>query len=498
MTEGERDSKTGELTTLGDKRSTYSKVLPYQQIHHYKAVLDNSFAIGNGILKAIIGYQQNRRQEFESEEHEHNHEHADEEEHEHNSSVSDGFPVGSSPSPSLDFLLHTLTYDTHYSYNGFDSWKLTGGIGGMYQHSLNEGEEYLIPAYRLFDLGAYLTANKTWKQWTFSGGLRFDTRHIHSYQLIENDKERFSDFTRNFNAVSASLGAVYRAGKHINIRANIARGFRAPNLSELGSNGVHHGTLHYEVGNRDLRPEHSWQGDLGLDVSSRYLSAEVALFINRIENYIFTEAAPYDISSDEYTTFRYTQGDALLKGFETSLDIHPIHQLHLGAAFSMVDARQLHQPIETRYLPQTPAPRITSEVKWEFTHNGDHHTDAPHHTHERAQHHLLDHIFDNAYVSISLEHTFRQNHYYRADNTETATPAYTLLNLSAGTDIMLPKGRKLCELYLFANNLLDIAYQDHLNRLKYADTNVLTGRQGIFNPGRNFTVKLIFPLTFAN
>lgn len=468
MTEGERDPLTGELTTLSDKRSTYSKVLPYQQIHHYKAILDNSFVFGYGLLKAIIGYQQNRRQEFEAE------------------------------GPSLDFLLHTLTYDARYSYNGSDSWKLTGGLGGMFQRSLNKGEEYLIPAYRLFDLGAFLTVNKTWKQWTFSGGIRYDTRHLHSYQLIEEEEERFGDFTRNFNALSASLGAVYRAGQHLNIRTNIARGFRAPNLSELGSNGIHHGTLHYEVGNRDLRPEHSWQGDLGFDFSSRYLSAELALFLNRIENYIFTEAVPEDVESEDYTTFRYTQGDALLKGFEMSLDLHPIHQLHIGAAFSTVDARQLHQPFETRYLPQTPAPRITSEVKWEFTHNGDHHSEVPHHAHERKEHHRLDHIFDNAYVSIGLEHNFRQNHYYRADNTETATPAYTLLNFSAGTDILLPKGRKVCELYFFVNNLFDKTYQDHLNRLKYADINARTGRQGIFNPGRNFSVKVIFPLTFAN
>ena len=91
---------------------------------------------------------------------------------------------------------------------------------------------------------------------------------------------------------------------------------------------------------------------------------------------------------------------------------------------------------------------------------------------------------------------FRQNHYYMADDTETATPAYTLLNLSAGTDILLRNGRKLCELYLIADNLLNCAYQSHLSRLKYADVNNRTGRRGIFNPGRNITIKLIFPVQF--
>ena len=468
MIEGERDKETGDLLYEGNIK-TYSKTPPFQQIHHYKAVLNNSIAIGSGLIKAILGYQHNRRQEFED---------ADE--------------------IALDFLLHTFTYDARYVMNERRGWRVTGGLGGMFQRSLNEGEEFLIPAYRLFDIGAYATCSKTMNQWTLSGGLRFDNRNLHSFQLIEDDKERFSDFTRNFNALTGSLGAVFNANSHINIRANVARGFRAPNLSELGSNGVHEGTLRYENGNSDLKPEHSWQGDLGFDYSSRYFSAELALFLNRIDNYIYAAATTPESypENQNYRYFRYTQGDALLKGFEAGFDIHPIHQLHLGATYSMVDARQLNQPLETRYLPLTPSPRLTGEVKWEFTHNGDHHSTAPHHSHESEHHHRLDHIFDNAFVSLSVEHYFRQDHYYMADDTETATPAYTLLNLSAGTDILLKNGRKLCELYLIADNLLDCAYQSHLSRLKYTDINIATGRRGIYNPGRNFTLKLIFPCHF--
>ena len=471
MTEGERDPETGDLVYDDDQYPggnlrTYKKALPYQQIHHYKAVLDNSFSLGNGLLKAIVGYQQNRRQEFE--------------EHHHEATAPGGLPVEehhhSADEPSLDLLLHTVTYDARYLHTGFDTWKLTAGIGGMFQRSLNKGEEFLIPDYRLFDIGAYATASKNWQKWTLSGGIRFDNRHLHSYALTEEGEERFADFTRNFNALTGSLGTVWHANSHLNIRANVARGFRAPNLSELGSNGAHHGTLRYEIGNPDLKAEHSWQGDLGFDYSSRYISAELALFINRIGNYIYAAAVPSPSAAvpspsgeGGYRHFRYTQGDALLKGFEAGIDVHPLHQLHIGATYSMVDARQLNQPLETRYLPLTPAPRLTGEVKWEFTHNGDHHSSAPHHTGESEHHHRLDHIFDNAYVAVSVEHYFRQNHYYMADDTETATPAYTLLNC---------------------------AYQSHLSRLKYADVNNRTGRRGIFNPGRNITIKLIFPVQF--
>ena len=512
MTEGERDAVTGQLVSESDDVKTYRKTAPFQQVRHYKAVLDNSVVLGNGVLKAVVGYQQNRRQEYEE---------PDEAE--------------------LDFRLHTLTYDARYVYGGCEGWKLTGSAGGMWQRSLNEGEEVLIPAYRLLDFGAYVTASKELKRWTLRGGVRFDSRSLRSFQRGEtapngagttaggagtaaakgagtaaggaraaaaggtdegaDGEMRFEGFRRSFGTVTGSIGAVYHATPRMNVRFNVARGFRAPNLSELGSNGVHEGTLRYEKGNKDLKAEHSWQADLGMDYSGRYVSVEAALFLNRIENYIYAaRVAPADAGlSDEETegfrTFRYTQGDAVLKGFEVGIDVHPIHQLHIGSTFSMVDARQLHQPKETRYLPLTPAPRWTAEVKWEFVHNGDHHTTGGHHLRESAHHHRLDHILDNAFVSIGIDHSFRQKHYYMADETETATPAYTLLSATVGTDILLRGKRKLCEVYVIGENLLNTAYQSHLSRLKYADTNNVTGRRGIFNPGRNVTFKVVFPLT---
>ena len=87
----------------------------------------------------------------------------------------------------------------------------------------------------------------------------------------------------------------------------------------------------------------------------------------------------------------------------------------------------------------------------------------------------------------------KQSNIYSADDTETETPGYALLSLSAGTDIQV-KGKKIAELYITADNLLDKAYQNHLSRLKYTDINVVTGRQGVFNMGRNITFKLVIPI----
>ena len=55
------------------------------------------------------------------------------------------------------------------------------------------------------------------------------------------------------------------------------------------------------------------------------------------------------------------------------------------------------------------------------------------------------------------------------------------------------RGKKRLSVYLIGSNLTDVAYQNHLSRLKYADINVVTGRRGVFNMGRNITLKVEVP-----
>ena len=468
IVEGERDEDTGELEHAdGWTNHQYSKSLPFQQVKHYKVVWDNSLNLKSGYLKAIVGYQQNRRQEFE--------ESADEYE--------------------LYFKLHTLTYDVRYLTHEWEGWKLSAGVGGMWQQSQNLGEEYLIPDYRLFDIGLYATVSKTIDRWTLNGGIRYDHRRLHGDALEEDGTWRFTDFSRHFNGVTGSVGAVWNMNHHLNLRLNVARGFRTPNMSELASNGVHEGSLRYELGNQQLKAEYSLQADLGVDFTSHYVSAQLALFANRIDNYIFIKGEKQTVNDGgyDYPLYAYTQGDARLLGFEAGVDFHPIHSLHFGNTFSYVNARQLHQPDDTRYLPFTPAPRWTSELKWELAHHE--HTTVGHH-HEQDHRHFTSQIaLNNIYIAAGLECYLRQGNIYRADNTETATPSYTLVNLSAGTDILW-RHKKVAAFYILANNLLNRAYQSHLSRLKYTDVNNVTGRQGVYNMGRNVTFKLVIPIQF--
>ena len=100
-------------------------------------------------------------------------------------------------------------------------------------------------------------------------------------------------------------------------------------------------------------------------------------------------------------------------------------------------------------------------------------------------------LFDNLFVALGVETNLKQNHFYAYNDTETATPSYTLVNLSAGTDIRV-RNRRLMSIHIACNNLFDRAYQSHLNRLKYVDATPANGHLGLYNMGRNIGFKLNF------
>lgn len=443
LPEGERDTITGELVSENENVKTYCHGLPFQKVFHYKVLSDNAIQLPKGYLKVLAAYQQNRRSEFEE----------------------------SPDTAGLRLHLHTVTADVRYVYDQSEKWKMALGVNGMFQKSLNRGDEFLIPDYSLFDVGAFATASLALGRWTLCGGLRFDYRHLIVPEMLY-EEAGFVSFRRGFYGATGSMGAVFNANEKFSLKMNLARGYRTPSINELASNGHHEGTLRYEIGNQWLKPEYSLQADFGVDYKNEYVALQLSPFVNYVSNYVFASRLD-TIVEDGLMTFQFQQGNAILSGFEACIDLHPIHQLHVGTAFSYVYSVQLNQTDETKYLPLTPAPCWSSDVTWEITHDAK--------------------TFNNAYVSVGVDWHLRQDHYYMAYGTETATKGYALLNASIGCDVFV-KGRKAFELHIIADNILNTAYQSHLSRLKYADLNCVTGRRGIYDMGRNIIFKVAVPI----
>jgi iron complex outermembrane receptor protein len=175
--------------------------------------------------------------------------------------------------------------------------------------------------------------------------------------------------------------------------------------------------------------------------------------------------------------FRFSQQTAYLYGGELHLDLHPhpLDWLHFENTFTYVRA-QFTQAIDgSTNVPFIPAARFVSELRGNLLPKGN--------------------SVRNIYVMVNADYTFRQNNPFTGYNTETPTSDYLLFDAGIGADIA-HKGKTLFTIALAGNNLGDIAYQNHLNRLKYLDVNNVTDRQGIYEMGSNFSIKVNVPLQF--
>ena len=471
LIEGDRDANgkfikavaggAEEVATDADFKST-APFTPYQHIRHFKIASDNNFKLGANNLSLNIGFQRNQREEF-------------------------GNPDDLSER-ALFFDLKTTTYAARFLLKEKNGWKPSIGTNGMYQTNTNRGIEQLIPNYSLTDAGIFVFTEKAINKLTVSGGVRYDRRRLQAAQLIDETGAAKGDaFTKNFSNFSGSAGFTYEANKHVNLKLNIARAFRAPSIPELASNGVHEGTVRYEYGDQDLKSEVSTQADASVDLNSDHVSFNLAGYINSFKNFIFYRKLEslaggdsiVTINTDDNLAFTFDQRKASLAGIEASLDIHPhpVDWLHFQNTFSYV-AGSLKESIEgSKNLPFIPAPKLLTELRANFKKAGN--------------------AFKNIYMKAELDNIFRQNRAFTAFHTETATAGYSLLNAGAGADIVNKKGSILFTVNLAANNITDVAYQNHLSRLKYAAQNLATGRTGVFNMGRNFSFKVNIPLTVA-
>ncbi|GAB3024920.1 TonB-dependent receptor [Niabella terrae] len=457
MVEGERDDQ-GRLVLDGyppsdQQRSDRKPLVPYQSVNHLTVTSDNAFSLQNGHrLTALLAFQQNRRKEFGE--------------------------VDAPSEPEAYFELRTLDYNLGYHLHSPSGFQGSLGFSGMYQQNRNRAEEALIPDYGLLDLGLYLVASKNWQQTTLSGGLRFDHRDYDSQSMEEAAGPRFDPLHKKFSNISGSIGLSHAVNDILLLKLGVSRGFRAPNASELSANGEHEGTGRYEIGNNGLRSEIATAVDGSMDITTQHLDISVAPYFNHISHFIFYNKLLNESGTDSLidgaVVYQFNQQSARLYGLEARIDLHPhpLDWLHFENTFSWVRGRFTEAVDGSRNLPLIAPASLRTELRAELPHTGKH--------------------IRNLHLRAELQTVADQDRYFSGYATETATKGYMLLNSGAGADIKIGP-QQIISLELALNNITDQAYQSHLSRLKYTDTNPVTGRVGVFNMGRNFTARIIVP-----
>ncbi|WP_317194745.1 TonB-dependent receptor [Hymenobacter telluris] len=462
--------------------STYRINALHQRIQHYRLLSRSRLKLGSGEVQALLGVQQNVRREY-------NH------------------PTAPAQA-GLAVALNTYTYDLRYAAPTWLGLETTFGLNGMHQTNHNRAAtDFPIPDYSLTDVGGYVYAKKTFGKLDLSGGVRYDTRLLQwadfyvgadsttgfDRQLSATEANggapQFAAFRTRYQGVSASVGATYNLSERMLLRANVARGYRAPNITEVGSNGLDPGAHIVYLGNRSFQPEFSLQQDVGLSAYLPDAEVGVSVFNNAINNYIY-QARLNDANGQPVVvvpgnaTYQYQQGRARLYGAEVTVNLHPKTLPALAFNNSLATVTGLNKEVSlletngaaAKYLPFIPPLRTRSEVRL---------------TSQRAWGRLT-----NTYVRAVLDYNAPQNRFYAVDDTETRTAGYALVGMGAGTGFLGgPDQREVLQLFVQLDNALNTTYQSHLNRLKYFEYYAASpnGRRGIYNQGRNLSLKVIVP-----
>lgn len=491
--DGSRDSLTRKFTRQISEADTFRPIVSdaelrsysidpvHQRVQHYRLFSTSSFILGKSKLALNLGYQQSIRREYA---------------HPQVPDVA-----------GLYLKLQSATYDVKYYFPEKNGWEGTAGINGMYQvNNTDQATEFVIPDYTLFDFAPFVYVKKNIGRLDLAAGARYDTRSFNNSALYTGTNpvtgfdmkvsdttgatRNFDQYNHVFSGFSGSFGLTYNITDKLLVKANVARGYRAPNISEISAKGVHPGTGFEQLGDANLKPEFSLQEDIGIFFDNRHLSMSAEAFNNIIDNYIFNQKlqslgggdSMYVQNGNSYPVYKFRQTKAQLYGGEARIDVHPhpLDWLHFENSVSIVYALNLGGNgavlnDSNRYLPYIPPVHTNSELRAEFSKKAG--------------------CFANTFIKFGVQYYAAQNRAYLADNTETKTPGYTLLDAGIGSDVVDQKGNTLFSIGIFGTNLADVAYQSNMSRLKYFDNYPVngTGRSGIYSMGRNISFKITVP-----
>lgn len=425
-------SQRNEKLFLTDEDPTAT---PTQRMVTNRASLDLTLPFSTSRLEARAGWERSRRREFED-------------------SVTSDVALG--------LLAKTWTGSVQYHHPPLGQVYGIVGVSGLRSGFDKFGAETLIPNNRVWTVGTYAFEQADVGRWRLSAGARYDHRHL---DVDEDVDLGVAAQTRTYNSLSGNLGVLYRLTEPVALVLNVGRGFRAPNSFELFANGVHEGTVAFEHGDPALKNETSFNTDLAVRVQSSRVTLEIGAFANYIHNFIFSIPTGQTDPGSGFEIFDFTQGNARLLGFESSVQYHPMPYLHLQVGADYTNGQNTSAGVP---LPTMPPFRATYTVRLEPAGGG---------------------VFQSPYLSVGGETNAKQTRLNPAEATFYAAAfdgsgfqpmGYTLANAGAG--FTLNAGERPVQFDFSLRNLFNKNYADFLSRIK---TNApLPGM------GRSFTARV--------
>ncbi|MFT7331124.1 MAG: iron complex outermembrane receptor protein, partial [Roseivirga sp.] len=379
-------------------------------------------------------------------------------------------------SVDLELDTHTLLVDLDASLT--DAIKLKTGVVAGYQDNFanpNTGVRRLIPDYDKYDLGIYAIVDYQFNDdLTLEAGARFDYTHMDVFKFYRTSFWELRNYDEllpeivveelvnqvltnpklNFNNVSATLGATYEFDEENKLFFNYSLASRAPNPSELFSEGLHHSASRIELGDLTFNSEIGHKIGLTFQHENEKFSFSINPFINTINDFIVIEPTSVQQTvRGNFQVWEYRQTDAQLLGVDIDAsyvfnkNFQYNHQLSIVKGYD----RTFDEP-----LISMPPVNTKNEIVYQNS------------------------KLNNLRLSLQSEYVFRQNEYpdnnfevyipttetYETIDVSTPPDAYHLLNFNSSIDFNINKQSNLT-VGFGVTNVFNTSYRNYLNRLRY-------------------------------
>lgn len=363
---------------------------------------------------------------------------------------------GRSARPSLDLSLTTQTAKIEHKHHLTENIHGKVGADGIYQINKNiqgTGVNPLIPYYELRGAGLFAIEHLDLGSMELEAGARYDIRNLFVARYDANDVLRTPE--HDFVNTAFSLGLLKDWGGNKKLRINVSSAFRAPNVSELYSQGLHHASASIEEGNSQLNGERSIKAIAGIskDSDKEKLSWGLTVYADRVLDYILLQPTGTRLTiQGAFPLFEYSNTNAFLIGSDLELAYRFSERTKAKSSALFIKGNDL---LAEDHLFGMPPFRLSL---------------------------ALDHIFGDRETGLKLwtriNYVSRQNAVPAGGDIMDPPAAYTLVDLGLNKEL----GRLSAGFY--CNNLFNVSYRDYLDRFRYfADA-----------PGKNVGINLNYKL----
>ena len=238
--------------------------------------------------------------------------------------------------------------------------------------------------------------------------------------------------------LSGSLSASWDVNSQNKLGLAFTHSQRAPQIQELFSDGFHHATRSYEIGNANLKKELSNNLDLSYQFDASWVRADVNLFHNWVSDYIYQQR-------DAAQLFNAEDGEFIANDSDCAECFPLLHSQQKAAIFKGFEAKTVF-PLMDNKLGLVDLTLFGDYTRGTFDNGGDVPRMPP-------LRYGVQVSYDKNEWSSNVRLT-RGEAQTNAGENETTTPAYLLLNLGtqykiahfAQSDILLfAKGKNLLD-----------------------------------------------------